>query len=233
MTRSRDSRRDAARAREQAPRSRWLLPVAGAAVVIVAAVAAIALTGGAGDPGSSSPRPSASSGSSSPAASAGAPTVTGASLSLFEQIAGDQAIGNSVPAVDGTDFNGQPVTIAPSNGKPKVLLFLAHWCSHCQVEVPLVQSWIDAGDAPDGVDIISVATGIDPSLPNYPPEEWLAREGWTVPVIVDRTGAVATAYGLSAFPFWVFVAADGTVTGRTTGELPIADLQTIIASLPR
>ena len=96
-----------------------------------------------------------------------------------------------------------------------------------------MQEWLDGGGAPDGVELISVATAIDPGLPNYPPEEWLAREGWTVPVIVDKTGTVATAYGLSAFPFWVFVHADGTVLGRVTGELTIADLQTIIASLQR
>ena len=44
---------------------------------------------------------------------------------------------------------------------------------------------------------------------------------------------MATAYGLSAFPFWTFVNADGTVLGRFAGELTIADLETIIASLER
>ena len=112
-----------------------------------------------------------------------------------------------------------------------VLLFLAHWCSHCQAEVPVLQDWVDAGNAPDDVDIISIATAIDPAYPNYPPEAWLEREGWTLPVIVDRPGSVATAYGLSAFPFWVFVDADGKVTGRMTGELSMADLETIIDSI--
>ena len=68
--------------------------------------------------------------------------------------------------------------------------------------MPLIQAWVDGGGLPDGVELISVATAIDPSLPNYPPEAWLAREGWTAPVINDVTGSVATAYGLSAFPFW-------------------------------
>lgn len=234
MTRSRDSRRAAARARgQQSPTSRYLLPIVGITVVLVAAIAAIVLTSGSGDGSASSARPSTSaSAGTGTAPVAGAPVITGTSLPEFTTTAGDPADGMTIPTVQGADFAGQPVDIA-LDGKPKVLLFLAHWCSHCQAEVPIVQDWLDAGGAPDGVELISIATGIDSTLPNYPPEEWLDREGWTVPVIVDRTGSVATAYGLSAFPFWVFVAADGTVTGRMTGELPIADLETIITSLPK
>ena len=53
------------------------------------------------------------------------------------------------------------------------------------------------------------------------------------PVITDPTGVVATAYGLTSFPYFVFVNADGTVAGRATGELPVEDLETILASLER
>lgn len=229
MTRSRDSRREAARARERSPRSRFLLPAVGAGIVVVAAVAAIALGNGSNGGTASSPRPSASAG---PVVSGQAPAIAGASLSKLPETGADPAVGTAIPTVAGSDFAGQPVAIE-ANGKPKVLLFLAHWCSHCQAEVPVVQPWLNDGGAPEGVDLISVATGIDSALPNYPPEDWLAREGWTMPLIVDRTGSVATAYGLSAFPFWVFVAGDGTVTGRTTGRLSIAELTTIISGLPR
>ncbi len=231
MTRSRDSRREAARARERSSSSsKYLLPILGGGLILVAAVAAIVLTSGSGDgEPASTPPPSASTG---PVASEGAPVIAGTSLPVFETTAGDPAIGLAIPTVQGTDFDGQPVSIE-ANGRPKVILFLAHWCNHCQTEVPLVQEWLDAGGAPEDVDLISVATSIDQSLPNYPPEDWLDREGWTLPVIVDRAGTVSTAYGLSAFPFWVFVGADGTVTGRLTGELPIADLETIMAGLPR
>lgn len=231
MTRSRQSRRDAARERERSSStSRYLLPLLGVGLILVAAVAAIVLTSGSGDGGAASTPPP--SGSSGPIASEGAPVISGASLPVFEATAGDPAIGQAIPTVEGTDFAGQPVSIE-ANGRPKVVLFLAHWCGHCQAEVPLLQAWLDAGGGPSDVDLVSVATSIDQSLPNYPPEAWLEREGWTTPVIVDRAGTVATAYGLSAFPFWVFVGADGTVTGRLTGELPIADLETILAGLPR
>jgi thiol-disulfide isomerase/thioredoxin len=130
----------------------------------------------------------------------------------------DPAVGRPIPAVEGRSFDGTPVNIK-ADGRPKLIVFLAHWCPHCQREVPVVQAWLDANGMPAGVDLISVVTAIDPNRPNYPPDAWLAREHWSVPVIVDADGQIATRYGLTAFPFWVAVRADGTVAHRVAGEL--------------
>lgn len=228
--RSRASKREAARAADRSSgRGRWLWPIVGGGVVVAAAIVAIVLTSG-GPSGGSSARPSGSPAAS--VAPGAAPVVTGGSLPAFEPGAADPAVGQAIPAVDGASFDGSPVAIAV-DGRPKVLLFLAHWCPHCQAEVPTIQAWIDGGGAPADVDLVSVVTAIDPNRPNYPPEAWLAREGWTVPVVVDPGGTVADAYGLSAFPFWVFVDGDGRVAARQAGELSIADFEAVIAGLAR
>jgi thiol-disulfide isomerase/thioredoxin len=226
MTRSsRESRREAARARERAEqRQRWLLPVIAVGVIVLAAVAAVFLVNGQGG-GGSSDLPSDLPSASAPAAEA--PVITGGSLPQFQAPDGDPAIGMTIPTVTAP---GGSITL---DGKAKVLMFLAHWCPHCQAEVPLVQAWVDAGNLPADVELISVSTAIDPSRPNYPPDAWLEREGWTAPVITDEAGTVADAYGLAAFPFWVFVNADGTVAGRLTGELTTDQLDQIVASLER
>ena len=230
--RSRESRREAARAREQGgSSSKLLLPILGGAVLLIAAVAAIVLTSGGGDGNGAASTAVPSAGTSAgPVGPEATPVVTGTSLPVFADSAGDAAVGMTIPTVTGSDFDGVPVSIA-IDGRPKVLLFLAHWCNHCQAEVPIVQDWIDAGEAPDDVDLIAVATSIDSGAPNYPPEAWLEREGWTVPTLVDRPGSVAAAYGLSAFPFWVFVDGEGKVTGRLTGRLDVNALETIIDSI--
>lgn len=227
-SKSRPSRREAARARERSGSgSRWLLPLLGGGV-IVAAVLAIVLSGALGG-GGSSPLPS-SGPSASGSAGPGSPVISGASLPGYTNPTGDPAVGLAAPVVSGASFDGTATGIA-ADGRPKVVIFLAHWCPHCQAEVPVIQDWIDANGPPEGVDLVSVATGIDPGAPNYPPEAWLAREGWTVPVIVDPTNSIASAYGLSAFPFWTFIGSDDTVRARTTGELSIADLEAYIAGL--
>lgn len=226
---SRESRREAARAREStSSRNRWLLVGGGAAIILVAAIAAIVL--GAGGDGGSSVRPS-----DQPAVSVApgtAPVVTGEALATYPRSGADTAVGQTIPTVTSTTADGTAVDIA-LDGSPKALLFVAHWCPHCQAEVPRIQAWVDEGGWPSDVELIAVSTGIDPSAPNYPPEAWLQREGWTAPVITDPDGSVATAYGLASYPFFVFVNADGTVSGRAIGELSVADLEMILASLDR
>ena len=71
------------------------------------------------------------------------------------------------------------------NGNAKALLFLAHWCGYCQKEVPVVQGFIDKFGVPNGVDVIAIATSIDRGRENYPPQEWLANEGWTETQLYD------------------------------------------------
>ncbi|MEX0826271.1 MAG: TlpA disulfide reductase family protein [Acidimicrobiia bacterium] len=165
------------------------------------------------------------------AAEFGEPTITGAALPRFDDSATDPAAGMPAPTVEGADFDGQSVSIT-SDGRPKIIIFLAHWCSHCQAEVPVVQAWVDAGLKPDGVDLYSVATSTAESRPNFPPSEWLASEGWTAPVILDDSDySVGDVFGLNAFPYWVFVNADGTVASRLTGELPADAITQIAESL--
>jgi thiol-disulfide isomerase/thioredoxin len=233
--REEDRRKGTARA----ARNRWLIPGLLALVIVVAAAVAIFLPGlgGAGGGGSSSlpPTTAPGSGASGPptAGSSAVQVITGAALPEFQyqlQDAPDPAVGMPAPQVRGTDFAGKQVAIA-NDGRPKVILFIAHWCPHCQREVPLIQAWVNAGGVPSGVDLISVATSIDPSRPNYPPDAWLAREGWTVPVIADPTNSVAGAYGLPAFPYWVFVGSDGNVRARAVGELTTDNLKNVIDGL--
>ena len=197
----------------------------GALVIAIAAVAAVALA-----PAPAAPSAAASAPPSAPAAASPSTGAVAADLSPFASTTNDDAVGRPAPEVDGQSFDGNPVRIT-ADGRPKLIVFLAHWCPHCQREVPVVQAWIDAKGMPARIDLVSVATAIDPNRPNYPPDAWLAREHWSVPVIVDADNQVATRYGLTAFPFWVAVAADGTVAQRLTGELTPEQLDALVASV--
>lgn len=143
----------------------------------------------------------------------------------------DQGLGLIAPEVTGQDFNGNTVSIT-HDGNAKLIVFLAHWCPHCQTEVPIVQSWLGTDPLPEGVDLYSVATSNDPLRGNYPPSDWLASEGWTSPVIIDDSlSSTSSSFGLSAFPYWVFVDGDGTVLGRRTGGISKAELDQIVFAL--
>jgi thiol-disulfide isomerase/thioredoxin len=163
----------------------------------------------------------------------GSPQTEGTALPPMprEQTVDSSATGVDAPAVTGTDYDENTVTIE-NDGRPKAVVFLAHWCPHCQGEVPEVQRWLNDTGGVDGVDLYSVSTAVLAQPSNYPPSEWLEEEGWTVPLIRDDArSSVLTAYGDGAFPYWVFVNSDGTVALRVQGRIPINDLEQILEGL--
>lgn len=141
-------------------------------------------------------------------------------LPMADDAGNDPAVGMTIPTVRGTGIDGEPLTIAP-DGTPKVLVFMAHWCPHCQAEIPrLVEHFADDG-VPEGVDVIGISTRVDTAAPNYPPSAWLEDESWDLPTLVDSQAADAFGiFGVSGFPYFIAVDAEGTVVARTSGELP-------------
>ncbi|MGH9212552.1 MAG: TlpA family protein disulfide reductase [Acidimicrobiales bacterium] len=206
-------------ARQRRPR-RTAVPVAVGVLLGVVVVALVAsLLAGSGD----DPATTSTSGSEDTTATG---AQTDAALPPLADAGDDPAIGMALPVLTGTDVTGESMTIA-SDGRPKLVVFLAHWCPHCQREVPVVQDWVDRGGLPDGVDLVAVATAIDQRRPNYPADEWLDREGWTAPVLYDHGDSAGEAAGLSAFPYFVATDGDGTVVARATGELTESQLGTL------
>ncbi|MEO6124941.1 MAG: TlpA disulfide reductase family protein [Ilumatobacteraceae bacterium] len=157
-------------------------------------------------------------------------TISGTGLPTLTDGGTDPSVGMTAPVLTGATFDGSAATTAGAS--PRLLLFVAHWCPHCQREVPLLVDWAERGGVPNGVKIVVVSTGVDAKAPNYPPSAWLAKERVAWPVIVDdekRSGA--SAMGLSGFPYFVLLRADGTVAWRGSGELDPAALTQQITTL--
>jgi thiol-disulfide isomerase/thioredoxin len=193
------------------------------AVVVIAGIAAvIAVAAGGGDD---------STGTGAAAAGeTAAVTVDGSALPMYRGPNDDSAVGDAAPTLTGESFDGSKSTIGPT-GAPQVVMFLAHWCPHCQAEVPRIVE-LEKEGAFDGLGVSTVATGTDANAPNYPPSKWLAGADWPFPVMADSQEATAAeAYGISAYPFFVFVDADGKVAGRATGEISPSDLKQILDAL--
>lgn len=157
-------------------------------------------------------------------------TVTGDVLPpLGDATAADPAIGMTAPVLTGKGFTGNVVTTTP--GTPTLIVFLAHWCPHCQREVPLLVEWDKAGKFPAGVDVIAIATATDAANPNYPPSMWLTREEFPVlwPVMADSKERTAgEAFGLSGYPFFTLLDASGKVVKRMSGAIPMEELTVLM-----
>jgi thiol-disulfide isomerase/thioredoxin len=112
-----------------------------------------------------------------------------------------------------------------------MIVFLAHWCPHCQREVPRLVDWAAAGEVPDNLNVMAVSTAVDESRGNYPPSEWLADEGWKYPIMADdAVGTAASSFGLSSFPYFVLLSPDNEVLARRSGEIEIEDLKALLTS---
>ena len=158
--------------------------------------------------------------------------VEGAALPAHTDQGDDPAVGAEAPVLEGRTFAGESLTIGGAAGSPSIVVFVAHWCPHCQAEVPRLVDWRADGTVPDDIDLFAVATGTDEAQPNYPPQDWLEGEDWPGEVLVDNAdGSAASAYGLSSYPFFVALNADGTVAARGAGELDQAGIEALVATL--
>lgn len=154
-----------------------------------------------------------------------------ADLATLENPVDDPAVGQQAPTVTGTGLDGAELA-APAPGEPTLVMFVAHWCPHCQAEVPRIAEWLHAEGLPDGVELVTVATANDSTGPNFPAGEWLHEEGWPVPTMLDdEAGTAATAFGVSGFPYFAAVDADGTVVARASGEIGVEGVQDLIAQI--
>ncbi len=161
----------------------------------------------------------------------GSPEITGETLPLLPEGSADPAVGMLAPEVSGADFDESSVSMT-NDGQAKVIVFVAHWCHVCRREVPIVQDWLDSTTLPDNVDFYTISTSVSSTRENYPPSAWLEREGWTAQVILDdAASSVGNAFGLTAFPYWVFTSADGTVLARIAGGVAPSDLDVAVAAL--
>jgi cytochrome c biogenesis protein CcmG, thiol:disulfide interchange protein DsbE len=144
----------------------------------------------------------------------------------------DPAIGLTAPTIDGHDFTGKAVTIKPGDGKPKLILFVAHWCPHCQREVPRIVKWANDGSIPKSIEVVAVSTGVKSDQNNFPPSAWLAKENWPGAIVADDTKSqAALAYGLTGFPFFALVDGTGKVVARDSGEKELEQIQALIAKV--
>ena len=139
----------------------------------------------------------------------------------------DPAIGVTAPTLAGLSFDGTPVNVGGPTTNATLVVFAAHWCPHCQREIPKLADW----QPPAGVAVVAVATQTSEDAPNYPPSSWLTKAGWTWPVLADSpTYQAAAAYGMVSWPAFVLLDKDGVVRWRGTGEIELDTLTSTIST---
>jgi thiol-disulfide isomerase/thioredoxin len=139
--------------------------------------------------------------------------------------------GDMVAPITGPEWSsGEDITVDFADGTPRLVMVWAHWCPYCQQELPGLAELAATGGIPEGVELVTITTSIDPARGN-PLDGYLDELQPRFPVIVDADGRLAAVLRTTAFPYWVIVAGDGTVLGSATGALPEGDPQRILDQL--
>lgn len=157
-------------------------------------------------------------------------TVDGDALEPLGQDATDPAKGKVAPNISGYTFSGFPVSVKPAtDGSPTMLVFLAHWCPHCNAEMPRLINWYEDGLVPSDLRVIGIGTSSRKDQANWPPSEWMQSFDWPFEVMADsETNEAGVAYGVDGYPFMVILDKDGKVVARHSGEMDESEIPTFV-----
>jgi thiol-disulfide isomerase/thioredoxin len=207
------------------------LIIGGVIVAIVIAFVIAIVAGGSNDSDSSNTTKVPNSDGSVSVGENQPVEVIGDVLEALPESGDDLTIGLTAPALNGYTFDGSTLSVIPGDGKPYMVVFLAHWCPHCNDEVPRLIEWKESGAVPADLQVIAVSTAVASDRPNYPPSQWVVDKAWPWPVMADSEAMdAAQAYGVSGFPFFTIVGADGKVKARASGELGTDRINQIVTA---
>lgn len=139
---------------------------------------------------------------------------------FFEEQAGQGGehpiLGKEAPNFTLSDLSGDERELASHEGEEIVILdFWATWCGPCVEAMPIItevaDEYEDQGVVLYGVNLQETPDQI---------EGFLEEHDLDVDVLLDRDGAVATAYGAQSIPQTVIIDKDGNVQAVHVGLLP-------------
>ncbi|WP_291144556.1 TlpA disulfide reductase family protein [Hydrogenophaga sp.] len=122
--------------------------------------------------------------------------------------------GRATPALKLPVWGGSVQDVASLRGRPVLLNFWASWCPPCVEEMPTLELLATRHQA-DGLEVLAVNfRETDATVRRF-----IAQTGLTLPVLRDRDGATAKAFGVRIFPSTIAIGRDGRAQFTVTGEV--------------
>ncbi|MGZ8136607.1 MAG: TlpA family protein disulfide reductase [Methylococcaceae bacterium] len=137
-------------------------------------------------------------------------------------------IGDSIPTVKLTDFQGKSVTLpADIKGKVALLRFWSLECGFCDKDIilalePLYQKYKNQGFVPVAINESRAAAG-DERLKKF--------DRLTYPMLVDEYGRIAKQFGVIGLPTTFIIDEEGIVREKLTGEAGIEEFEKLFTTV--
>jgi peroxiredoxin len=136
------------------------------------------------------------------------------------------AEGQPAPDFALADLQGRQIRLSDLRGQVVLVHFWATWCAHCAGEMKLLQEAVENPDRKPPR-ILAVNLG----EPASRVREFARERRLRYPILLDRRGKVAEAYGVVGLPATLVVSADGRVVRKLEmGALSAETLKGIIES---
>jgi thiol-disulfide isomerase/thioredoxin len=122
--------------------------------------------------------------------------------------------GRTTPALQLPSLDGAAWTLAGARGRPLLLNFWASWCEPCRAEMPSLQQ-LAAQHQVEGLQVMAINFREGESAVR----RFMTTTGLSLPVLYDRDGAAAKAFGVRTFPSTVAIDRRGRARFVVTGEV--------------
>lgn len=127
------------------------------------------------------------------------------------------------------DVNGRPAVDFLDEKRPTLVKFWASWCPLCLAELGDTESWVKDKRF-EGARIVTVASpGFLREKPQPAFSAWYRGLNYpAMPVLVDEGGSLARQLGVSVYPSWAVLAADGSLVRVIKGRITEAQALALI-----
>jgi thiol-disulfide isomerase/thioredoxin len=120
----------------------------------------------------------------------------------------------AVPSLSLSDLEGRPWSLQALRGRPVVLNFWASWCEPCRAEMPSLDLMALKYER-EGLAVLTVNFKDGAQTVR----RFLEAVPLSLPVLMDRDGSVAKAWGVNVFPTTLLVSRRGAPVGVVRGEV--------------
>ncbi|MGE5408486.1 MAG: TlpA family protein disulfide reductase [Syntrophothermus sp.] len=143
-----------------------------------------------------------------------------AGLIAFEALsAGSGSTPKQAPPLPPQVMQPPKETLASLRGAPALINFWASWCEPCRQEAPQLQR------LQRSLGSLGALVGVDYTDKADAGRAFLARYGWTFPVLEDPDGTYGARYALNGLPTTVVLDARGRIVETLRGPQTTADLR--------
>jgi len=120
----------------------------------------------------------------------------------------------ATPALELPSYEGHVWRLSAARGKPVLLNFWASWCEPCRSEMPTLELLATRFEA-SGLQVVTVNfRETDAALRRFNDSTPLS-----LPILRDRDGAAAKAFGVTTFPTTVAINRQGLAVFSVVGEM--------------